>query len=64
MMNPNKINLLFINDDVKANYFAILFEPGIIDVSVVTNSQDLTQFLRQYKRIARVNFPLTLDEYH
>ena len=63
MMNSNKINLLVINN-IKVYYFAILFEPGIIGVSVITNSKNLAEFLRQYKKIARVNFPLALNECH
>jgi hypothetical protein len=61
-MNSNEINLDINVRKAAISYLAIVFEPYIVDPSVITNGKDLTQFLGQDKKITRVNLPLTLEQ--
>ena len=45
----------------RSHYFAILFKPDFVDVSVVTDGKNLAQFLCKDKMIPSVDLSFTLD---
>ena len=46
----------------RSHYFAILFKPDFVDVSVVTDGKNLAQLLCKDKMITCVDLSFTLEE--
>lgn len=66
MMNSNKVNLIFlVNNWIETeDYLSILFEPQVMNMSVMADGKNFTELLRNYQKSTSVNFSFTLDEYH
>ena len=59
MMNSDKINRIFlVNNQLETDYLAVLFEPHVINMSVMADGQNFTELLREYQRSTSVNFRL------
>ena len=66
MMNSNKVNLIFlVNNWIETeDYLSILFEPQVMNMSVMADGKNFTELLRNNQKSTSVNFSFTLDEYH
>jgi len=60
MMNSDKINLMFLNNQLGTDYLAILFKPQVINISVMADGKNFTELLCKYQRSASANFSFAL----